>query len=40
MKAKTTEGMYAAINYWLASYHYLMITGDIEPFKAVGYKPK
>ena len=35
MKAKTTEGMYAAINYWLASFNYLMITGDIEPFKAV-----
>ena len=35
MKAKTTEGMYAAIGFWLASFNYLMITGDIEPFKAV-----
>ena len=35
MKAKTTEGMYAAISFWLASFNYLMITGDIEPFKAV-----
>ena len=33
MKAKTTEGMYAAINYWLASFNYLMITGDIEPLR-------
>ena len=35
MKAETTEGMYAAISFWLASFNYLMITGDIEPFKAV-----
>ncbi|WP_294631287.1 DUF6318 family protein [Rothia mucilaginosa] len=35
MKAKTTEGMYAAIGFWLASFNYLMITGDIEPLKVV-----
>lgn len=35
MKAKTTEGMYAAIGFWLASFNYLMISGDIEPFKVV-----
>ena len=35
MKAKTTEGMYAAIGFWVASFNYLMLSGDIEPFKAV-----
>ena len=35
MKAKTTEGMYAAISFWLASFNYLILSGDIEPFKAV-----
>lgn len=35
MKAKTTEGMYAAIGFWVASFNYLMITGDIEPLKVV-----
>ena len=35
MKAKTTESMYAAIGFWLASFNYLMISGDIEPFKVV-----
>ncbi len=35
MKAKTTEGMYAALGYWMASQNYLMISGDIEPFKVV-----
>ena len=35
MRAKTTEGMYAAVSFWVASFNYLMITGDIEPFKAV-----
>lgn len=33
MKAKTTEGMYAAIGFWLASFNYLIITGDIEPLR-------
>ena len=35
MRAKTTEGMYAAIGFWVASFNYLMLSGDIEPFKTV-----
>lgn len=35
MSNKTKGGMYAAISFWLASFNYLIITGDIEPFKAV-----
>lgn len=35
MKAKTTEGMYAAIGFWVASFNYLILSGDIEPFMAV-----
>lgn len=35
MKAKTTEGMYAAIGFWVASFNYLLLSGDIEPFRAV-----
>ena len=35
MRAKTTEGMYAAIGFWVASFNYLILSGDIEPFKAV-----
>lgn len=35
MRAKTTEGMYAAIGFWVASFNYLLLSGDIEPFRAV-----
>lgn len=35
MRAKTTEGMYAAIGFWVASFNYLILSGDIEPFMAV-----
>ena len=35
MKAKTTEGMYATIGFWVASFNYLILSGDIEPFMAV-----
>lgn len=35
IRAKTTEGMYAAIGFWVASFNYLLLSGDIEPFRAV-----
>lgn len=35
MRAKTTEGMYAAIGFWVASFNYLLLSGDIDPFMAV-----
>ena len=35
MSNKTKGGMYAALGYWMASQNYLMISGDIEPFKVV-----
>ena len=35
MRAKTTEGMYAAVSFWVASFNYLLLSGDIEPFMAV-----
>ena len=35
MRAKTTEGMYAAIGFWVASFNYLILSGDIEPLMAV-----
>lgn len=35
MRAKTTEGMYTAIGFWVASFNYLLLSGDIEPFMAV-----
>lgn len=35
MSNKTKGGMYAAIGFWVASFNYLILSGDIEPFMAV-----
>lgn len=35
MKSKTTSGMYAALGFWVASFNYLLLSGDIDPFMAV-----
>ena len=34
-RSKKAEGMYAAIGFWVASFNYLLLSGDIEPFRAV-----
>ena len=33
MNEQNVDGMYAFIGYWLASFNYLLMTGDTEPLK-------
>ena len=33
MNEQNVDGMYAFIGYWLASFNYLLLTGDTEPMK-------